>query len=194
MTIQVAALLALSFLDPNWPKWLSVIYVLLAQGLSGITKHLIKMSSKSAIKLFVVSDQHSLLFRWVALLTGSKNALKGVGFFLGGFLLTALGFAPALWLMAGCLAVVLVASIFSLPGDKGVTKIKTKFSQLLSKSKAINLLSAARVFLCGARDVWFVVGLPVFLYDVLGWSFTQVGAFLACGSFPTVSCKAFLRS
>ena len=137
------------------------------------------MSSKSAIKLLVEGDQHSLLFRWVALLTGSKNALKGVGFFLGGFLLAALGFAPALWLMAGCLAVVLVASIFSLPGDMGVAKTKTKFSQILSKSKAINLLSAARVFLFGARDVWFVVGLPVFLYDVLGWSFTQVGAFLA---------------
>ena len=179
LTIQVAALLALSFLDPNWPKWLSVIYVLLAQGLSGIAKDLTKMSSKSAIKLLVVSNQHSLLFRWVALLTGSKNALKGVGFFLGGFLLAALGFAPALWLMAGCLTVVLVASIFSLPGDMGVTKTKTKFSQILSKSKAINLLSAARVFLFGARDVWFVVGLPVFLYDVLGWSFTQVGAFLA---------------
>lgn len=179
LTIQVAALLALSFLDPNWPKWLSVIYVLLAQGLSGIAKDLTKMSSKSAIKLLVVSNQHSLLFRWVALLTGSKNALKGVGFFLGGFLLAALGFAPALWLMAGCLAVVLVASIFSLPGDMGVTKTKTKFSQILSKSKAINLLSAARVFLFGARDVWFVVGLPVFLYDVLGWSFTQVGSFLA---------------
>ncbi len=179
LVIQIAALLALSLLNPQWPKLWSVVYVLFAQGLSGIAKDLTKMSSKSAIKLIVGGDQHSLLFRWVALLTGSKNALKGVGFFLGGFLLATLGFGAALWLMAACLGVILVASILSLPGDMGVAKSKTKFSQILSKSKAINLLSAARVFLFGARDVWFVVGLPVFLYDVLGWSFTQVGAFLA---------------
>lgn len=179
LSLQVAALLVLSMLDPEWPKLLSVIYVLLVQGVSGIAKDLSKMSSKSAIKLVVAGDQHSLLFKWVALLTGSKNALKGVGFFIGGFLLSVLGFAPALWLMAACLAVVLFAAATMLPSEMGVAKAKTKFSQILSKSRAINLLSASRVFLFGARDVWFVVGLPVFLYDVLGWSFTEVGGFLA---------------
>jgi predicted MFS family arabinose efflux permease len=179
LSLQVAALMALSALNPEWPKLVSVLYVLCAQGLSGIAKDLTKMSSKSAIKLIVAGDQHSLLFRWVALLTGSKNALKGIGFFLGAFLLATLGFAPALWLMAACLAAILVAAIFALPGDMGISKTKTKFSQLLSKSPAINMLSAARVFLFGARDVWFVVGLPVFLYDVLGWTFTEVGGFLA---------------
>ncbi len=179
LSLQVAALLALSALDPQWPKAFSVSYVLLVQGLSGVAKDLSKMSSKSAIKLVVAGDQHSLLFKWVALLTGSKNALKGVGFFLGGFLLAALGFAPALWLMATCLAVILAAAAMLLPREMGVAKAKTKFSQILSKSRAINLLSAARVFLFGARDVWFVVGLPVFLYDALGWSFTEVGGFLA---------------
>ena len=179
LALQVAALLVLSMLDPTWPKTFSVIYVLFAQGLSGIAKDLTKMSSKSAIKLVVSGDQHSLLFKWVALLTGSKNALKGVGFFLGGFLLSVFGFAPALWLMAACLAVILAGALVMLPRDMGVAKAKTKFSQILSKSKAINLLSAARVFLFGARDVWFVVGLPVFLHSVLGWTFTQVGGFLA---------------
>jgi predicted MFS family arabinose efflux permease len=115
----------------------------------------------------------------VARLTGSKNALKGAGFFLGGLLLTALGFRPALWAMAAALALVLVFAAFSLPRHLGRAKAKTKFARILSKSPAINLLSAARVFLFGARDVWFVVGLPVFLYDVLGWSFAGVGAFLA---------------
>jgi len=127
----------------------------------------------------VPEGAHSTLFKWVALLTGSKNALKGVGFFLGGLLLSTLGFVHGLWVMAGCLVLVLLASVSLLPGDMGKAKSKTRASDLFSKSKAINLLSMARVFLFGARDVWFVVGLPVFLADVLGWSFASVGAFLA---------------
>jgi hypothetical protein len=58
-------------------------------------------------------------------------------------------------------------------------KSKPKFTQVFSKQAEINWLSAARFFLFGSRDVWFVVGLPVFLYSVLGWSFTQVGGFFA---------------
>jgi len=179
LSLQVAALLALSMLDPAWPLAWSVTYVLLVQGVSGIAKDLTKMSSKSAIKLVVPEGAHSTLFKWVALLTGSKNALKGVGFFLGGLLLSTLGFVHGLWAMAGCLALVLLASVSLLPRDMGKTKTKTKVSELFSKSRAINLLSMARVFLFGARDVWFVVGLPVFLADILGWSFASVGAFLA---------------
>ena len=187
--LQVMALLALSALDPAWPLALSVGYVLAIQGLSGVAKDLSKMSAKSAIKLVVPAGAHSTLFKWVALLTGSKNALKGVGFFLGGLLLGTLGFVHALWLMAGCLAAVLAASVIFLPGEMGKIGSKTSesktlgskaiLSEILSKSRAINLLSAARLFLFGARDVWFVVGLPVFLAEVLGWSFTFVGAFLA---------------
>jgi predicted MFS family arabinose efflux permease len=179
LALQVTALMGLSMLDPAWPLAWSVSYVLVVQGASGIAKDLTKMSSKSAIKLVVPNDAHSTLFKWVALLTGSKNALKGIGFFLGGFLLTTVGFVHGLWLMAGCLSVVLLASITLLPGDLGKTKTKSKVSEFLSKSRAINLLSAARVFLFGARDVWFVVGLPVFLTEALGWSFASVGGFLA---------------
>ena len=177
--LQVAALLALSMLDPDWPLAWSVTYVLVVQGLSGIAKDLTKMSSKSAIKLVVPQGAHSTLFKWVALLTGSKNALKGVGFFLGGLLLSTQGFVHGLWLMAGCLALVLVASVALLPRDMGKAKSKAKASELFSKSRSINLLSAARVFLFGARDVWFVVGLPVFLTEMLGWNFASVGGFLA---------------
>jgi len=139
---------------------------------------LTKMSSKSAIKFVVAQDAHSTLFKWVAVLTGSKNALKGVGFFLGGVLLSALGFRATLHAMAAALAVALVASAAALPRDLGRAKVKTKLAHLVSKSRAINVLSAARFFLFGARDVWFVVGVPVFL-SLLGWSFTQVGGFLA---------------
>ena len=177
--LQIAALLALSGLDPAWPVWGSVLYVLVVQGVSGVAKDLSKMSSKSAIKLVVANDQPGLLFKWVAILTGSKNALKGVGFFLGGVLLGGLGFTASLWLMAGALSIVLVVCATLLPGEMGRAKSKTRLSEILSKSQEINALSVARVFLFAARDIWFVVGLPVFLYDVLGWSFNAVGAFMA---------------
>ena len=177
--LQVAALLALSALDPGWPVETSVIYVLVVQGVSGVAKDLSKTSSKSAIRLVVPRDAHSRLFRWVAVLTGSKNALKGVGFFLGGLLLSGVGFVHALWLMAAALACVLCASMALLPSGLGSARKSVGFSEILSRSRAINLLSAARLFLFGARDVWFVVGLPVFLYEVAGWSFAGVGGFLA---------------
>lgn len=182
LAIQVAALVMLSLVNPAWALPISVAYVMAAQALSGIAKDLTKMSSKSAVKLVVKEDEgggHSLLFHWVALLTGSKNALKGVGFFLGGFLLEALGFQPALWLMAACLAVVLAVALGYLRADLGKAKTAIARRDLFAKTKAINLLSFARVFLFASRDVWFVVGVPIFLYEQLGWSFDAVGAFMA---------------
>jgi MFS family permease len=50
---------------------------------------------------------------------------------------------------------------------------------MFSQNRAVNVLAAARIFLFASRDVWFVVGLPVFLRTVLGWSFWEVGGFLA---------------
>src|SRR6266540_1942222 len=82
----------LSAVDPAWSRVASVVYVMAAQSLSGIAKDLTKMSAKSSIKVLVPEGRDSLLFKWVAVLTGSKNALKGVGFFLGGLLLTSMGF------------------------------------------------------------------------------------------------------
>lgn len=177
--IQVFALLMLSFVQPTWVIGASVAYVMIAQALSGVAKDLTKMSSKSAVKLLVQGDNQSLLFKWVALLTGSKNALKGLGFLLGGVLLSCLGFAPSLWLMAVALAMVLIWSMLTLKQEMGKTKDKVKFKHLFAKSREINILSLARMFLFASRDVWFVVGLPIFLYDALGWTFSGVGAFLA---------------
>ncbi len=159
--------------------WLTVPWVMSAQALSGIAKDLNKMSAKSSIKLLVPGDRQSALYRWVAALTGSKNALKGVGFFLGGTLLTAIGFRWSVAAMAIGLALVWLLSLVLLKRDLGKARSKPKFRDLLSKSRAINLLSAARLFLFGARDVWFVVALPVFLAQSLGWDFWQVGGFLA---------------
>lgn len=173
--LQVAALSML--LVPA--ALLTVPWVMAAQALSGIAKDLNKMSAKSSIKLLVPSDRQDALYRWVAALTGSKNALKGVGFFLGGALLTWLGFAPAIAVMAVGLALVWALSLWMLRRDLGKASAKSKFRDIFSKSRAINLLSTARMFLFGARDVWFVVALPVFLAQTLGWDFWQIGGFLA---------------
>ncbi len=176
LAVQVAALLMLTV--PA--SWLTVPWVMGAQALSGIAKDLNKMSAKSSIKLLVPDSQQGTLYKWVAILTGSKNALKGVGFFLGGALLTVLGFAGAVLSMAAVLALVWLASLVLLKKDLGKAKAKPKFRDILSKSRAINVLSAARLFLFGARDVWFVVALPVYLSAVFGWDFWIVGGFLAC--------------
>jgi predicted MFS family arabinose efflux permease len=161
------------------PQWLTVTYVMVAQALSGIAKDLNKMSAKSAIKLLIPKDADSTLYKWVALLTGSKNALKGVGFFLGAVLLTWLGFSGALWVMAGVLSFIWLASLCLLTQDLGKKKNKPKFSEIFSKSRAINLLSAARLCLFASRDVWFVVALPVYLSSQFGWDHTWVGGFMA---------------
>lgn len=175
LALQVFALLMLALPAP----WLTVAWVMCAQALSGIAKDLNKMSAKSAIKLLVPGDQQGALFRWVAALTGSKNALKGVGFFLGAALLASIGFAAAVAVLAAALLLVWMLSLVLLQRDLGKAANKPKFSQILAKSRAVNILSAARLFLFGARDVWFVVALPVFLADTLGWDFWWIGGFLA---------------
>lgn len=158
---------------------LTVPWVMAAQALSGVAKDLNKMSAKSAIKLLVPTDAQGTLYRWVAILTGSKNALKGVGFFLGGALLVLLGFQMAIAVMTVVLALIWGLSLSFLHRDLGKAKNKPKFTQIFSKSPAINTLSAARLFLFGARDVWFVVALPVYLSVTFHWDFWQVGGFLA---------------
>lgn len=178
LTTQVAGFLLLSAVSPGWSAALSVAWVVVAQGVCGVAKDLTKTASKSAIKA-TAGEASGQLFRWVAWFTGSKNAMKGVGFFAGGVLLDALGFSGSLWLMAGWLALVLAAVLLSLPPMMGKAKASRSFRELVGKQRAINLLAGARVFLFGARDVWFVVGVPVFLYSQ-GWTFTMVGTFMAC--------------
>ncbi|WP_341496075.1 organoarsenical effux MFS transporter ArsJ [Photobacterium damselae subsp. damselae] len=158
---------------------LTVIWVMLAQAISGIAKDLNKMSAKSAIKTLVPSGEQGALYKWIAILTGSKNALKGAGFFLGGFLLSWLGFSGAVIAMAGVLLAVFILSLCYLKGDLGKAKQKVKFSQIFSKSPSVNILSAARMFLFGARDVWFVIALPIYLGQVFSWDHLWVGGFLA---------------
>jgi MFS family permease len=171
-------LVALSMLALMPPSALTVAYVMVSQALSGIAKDLTKMSSKSAVKL-VAGESEGRLYKWVALLTGSKNALKGVGFFLGALLLSVIGFQAAVWTLIALVATGLVTAASLMRGGLGQANKKAKFSQMLSRNRAINILAVARLFLFGARDVWFVVAVPVFLSSVLGWKFWQAGAFMA---------------
>lgn len=175
LALQVIALVMLA--APT--QWLSVSLIMSAQAISGIAKDLNKMSAKSSIKSLVSANQQSQLFKWIALLTGSKNALKGVGFFLGGVLLALIGFKGAVLAMAAALGFIWLLSLVLLQQDLGKAKNKPKFSEVFSKSRAINILSAARLFLFGARDIWFVIALPVFLSSQLGWDFWWVSGFLA---------------
>ncbi|CAN1512116.1 MFS_MdtG_SLC18_like domain containing protein [Burkholderiaceae bacterium] len=177
LVTQILGFLLLSALSPEWTAAMSVAWVVLAQGVCGVAKDLTKTASKSAIKI-TAGQASGQLFKWVAWFTGSKNAMKGVGFFLGGLLLDQLGFQGALWAMAGLLGSILVGVVFSLPPMMGKSKASKSAKELFAKNSAINLLAAARVVLFGARDVWFVVGVPVFLY-ASGWTFTMVGGFLA---------------
>ncbi len=176
-TLQIAGLLMLSMLSPSWSAVASVAWVVLCQGIAGVAKDLTKTASKSAIKA-TSAEGSGQLFRWVAWFTGSKNAMKGIGFFIGGLLLDVAGFRNALWLMAALLAVIFVAGLLLLPRQLGKAKSSKTMKELFGKSRGVNLLAAARIFMFGARDVWFVVGLPVFLY-AYGWRFLEVGGFLA---------------
>jgi MFS family permease len=171
-------LVALGMLSLMPPSALTVAYVMASQALSGIAKDLTKMSSKSAVKL-VAGDSQGRLYRWVALLTGSKNALKGVGFFLGSVMLSTVGFQSSVWSLAGLVAFALFVAAILMRGGLGAANKKAKFSHMFSRNRAVNVLAVARLFLFGARDVWFVVAVPVFLSSVLGWKFWQAGGFMA---------------
>jgi hypothetical protein len=191
IALQIAALLALSQLDPTWGIAASVIFVMAVQGVSGVAKDLAKMSSKSAVKILAPDGA---LFRWVAWLTGSKNAVKGAGFFLGAALLASAGFQAALWVMAGTLATILLAvALFLPPGLPGRMKSAESWSGWRSRDARVNRLSLARVFLFGARDVWFVVGVPIYFQAVLsdGSDEGRRAAFFLVGGFMALWIIAY---
>ncbi|HEY5652900.1 MAG TPA: organoarsenical effux MFS transporter ArsJ [Pontiella sp.] len=179
LAIQPLALTGLTLMNHEWSPAVAIPFVMAIQALSGIAKDLTKMSSKTAVKFLVPADQSSSLFKWVSVLTGSKNAIKGAGFFVGGFLLQKLGFNSALWTLSGIIVFALFTSLCFLPREIGTVNAKSKLKGLFEQQREIKILSAARVFLFGARDIWFVVAIPVFLASTFSWSFTQVGTFMA---------------
>ncbi|TNJ43337.1 organoarsenical effux MFS transporter ArsJ [Phaeobacter sp. B1627] len=187
LSLQVVALLALARLDPEWSIAASVTFVMLVQGLSGVAKDLAKMSSKSAVKILAPDDGGGL-FRWVAVLTGSKNAVKGAGFLLGAALLAVCGFVPSVLAMAAILFVILAGVVVGMPSGLPIGRKDARFSEVFSKNRNVNWLSGARLFLFGARDVWFVVGIPIYFYAVLsdGSHEGNRAAFFVIGTFMAV--------
>ena len=184
LALQIVALLSLTQLDPNWTVGASVVFVMLVQAVSGVAKDLAKMASKSAVKL-LAPPQDSSLFKWVAVLTGSKNAVKGLGFLLGAILLATAGFGSSVLIMAAVLSAVLIAVAATMPKGLPTGRKGAKFTEVFSKDANINWLSLARMFLFGARDVWFVVGIPIYFYAVLsdGSEAANRNAFFLIGSF-----------
>src|SRR5471032_2673451 len=176
-TLQIAGLIMLSALSPAWGAVASVAWVVVAQGIAGVAKDLTKTASKSAIKA-TSAEGSGQLFRWVAWFTGSKNAMKGIGFFFGGLLLDLIGFQHALWLMAVLIGTIFAAGLVALPRQLGKAKSSKSMREFFAKSRGVNLMAAARIFMFGAREVWFMVGVPVFLYAA-GWKFLEVGGYLA---------------
>lgn len=185
LALQIGALVALTQLDPAWAVGASVAFVMAVQGVSGVAKDLAKMSSKSAVKILAPGDRQGALFRWVALLTGSKNAVKGFGFLLGAALLALAGFEAAVFAMAAALAAILLAVALFMPAGLPRGRRGAKFADVLSRDPRVNWLSAARMFLFGARDVWFVVGVPIYFYSILsdGTPDGRRAAFFLVGSF-----------
>lgn len=187
LVLQIAALLALSLLNPSWSIAASLVFVMTVQGVSGVAKDLAKMSSKSAVKLLAPSEDGGL-FRWVAVLTGSKNSVKGLGSLLGAVLLALIGFKAAVLGMAVVLSAIFLAVATFMPGGLPRGRKDAKFSEVFSKNRNINWLSSARVFLFGARDIWFVVGIPIYFYAVLsdGSDEGNRSAFFLIGCFMAV--------
>lgn len=179
LAIQPLALTGLSFLNSSWTPAFAIPFVMSIQALSGISKDLTKMSSKTAVKFLVPKDKSSVLFKWVAILTGSKNAIKGFGFFVGGFLLQTIGFKAGLWSLSGVVCIVLFLSLLFLPENIGESKSKIDLKKLFNHGRKLKILSVARVFLFASRDIWFVVALPVYFSSVFKWSHTQIGGFMA---------------
>ena len=186
LALQIAALIALAQLDPSWTVTASLIFVMAVQGASGVAKDLSKMSAKSAVKILAPQDD-SILFKWVAVLTGSKNAVKGLGFLLGAALLAWFGMQTAVLAMAAVLFIILIAVLIRMPRGLPAGRKDAKFKDVFSKNANVNWLSFARIFLFGARDVWFVVGIPIYFYAVLSdgtvagnrQAFFMIGTFMA---------------
>ena len=187
LALQIVALLALSQLHQDWVLAYSVTYVMIVQGLSGIAKDLSKMSAKSAVKV-LSPDDNQKLFRWVATLTGSKNAVKGLGFFIGAIALNFFSFVSVLYGMALVLLIVLFSSLILISNKLPKGQSGSKFKEIFSNNANINWLFFSQIFLFAARDVWFVVGVPIYFYTFLSEQNSAVNdfAFFIVGSFMAI--------
>jgi len=173
LILQIISLITLTQIDKSWSVSTTVIVVMFIQGISGIAKDLTKMSAKSSVKL-LAPQENQKLFKWVALLTGSKNAVKGLGFLLGALLLTFFNFHFSLIIMSVILTIILILTFFLLPNNLLTVNKKIKFIEIFSNNSNVNYLSLGRVFL--------------FFYNILsnGIQDDNHKAFFIIGSFMAI--------
>ncbi|CAM9245362.1 unnamed protein product [Scytosiphon promiscuus] len=191
LTLQIACLAALTQTEPilgdlkeatpGSTRYLeATIYITAWQALAGVAKDLMKLTGKATPKLVTKEGAEGRLFQLVAWLTGMKNALKGFGSFLGALLVAQIGYVDSLWILVGICGIFVPVGIFGMDRGLGVSPGKNiDWKSLFSKGRNVNVLSAARFFLFGSRDVWFEIGLPLFLRVELGWKRELVGLILA---------------
>lgn len=173
LALQVAACLLLA-VDA---AWLTLPYVMATQVLSGIAKDLAKNAAKSYVRVLAPAAPAGPLFRLIAGMTGSKNAMKGLGFFAGGALLASAGFRGTNLALAVLLLGMLLVAAHTLPGT--APRARPALAAVLVQTAPVHWLALARLFLFGSRDAWFAVALPLFLSAAWGLGSGAVGGVLA---------------
>jgi MFS family permease len=148
----------------DWTKRESIIFVTVAQMFAGIAKDLTKLGGKTVTKLVTPEQKETHLFKLVSLITGWKNSLKGVGYFLGSALLSV-SYELALGFMMGLVVLAMPWAILGLDKSLGTAKKRNaSWKEVFNlENRRLNILSLARLFLFASRDFWFEVPLPFFL-------------------------------
>ena len=186
LAVQLACIALLWGFGIAWPEphaqWRALAYVAAAAGLGGVAKDLVKLGGKTVTKLVTPEERQSRLFAVVAWLTGAKNSMKGVGYFVGAASL-AVSFDFALGLNLVLIALALpIAALGLRPGLGRARGKNVTLAAMLSPAPNVRALSLARALLFGSRDLWFEVALPFYLRNEaqgLGWSRELTGALLA---------------
>jgi len=175
-------------------------FITFCQALSGIAKDLMKLSCKSMPKLVSKPGDDDKLFVLVAWVTGLKNSFKGFGSIVGAILINFTSLVTSVCVLLGIIGLIVPAPILYMDKFLGMNKKNAVFNlKVLQKGRDVNVLSLARFFLFGARDIWYEIAAPLFLSQALLWSDWTVGLFLGgytivYGFFQTSVSKLFKKS
>mmetsp|Transcript_19708 Transcript_19708/g.29246 ORF Transcript_19708/g.29246 Transcript_19708/m.29246 type:complete len:265 (+) Transcript_19708:113-907(+) len=110
----------------DWSKEQAILYVTMAQMWGGVAKDLTKLGGKTITKLVTPEEQETKLFKLVSLITGWKNSLKGVGYFLGSALLQ-ISYELALSVMMCLIVAAIPWALFGLDRSLGTAKKDERF-------------------------------------------------------------------
>jgi MFS family permease len=167
----------------KFTKEQAIIFVTIAQMLSGISKDLVKLGGKAVTKLVTPDSKQGVLYKRVSMITGLKNSLKGVGYFLGGALVQWSYFG-ALGVMMGIVLLAIPWPALGLESGLGRTRRENiTWRSVFKKNHNIQALSAARFFLFASRDAWFDVPLPFYLRSKEGFGWERAAAAALLGAW-----------